>query len=314
MTWVKITTGVVALAAVVSVMFCWVYLEQVDRENAKYLDAKLQLAQVKDALAAKKRNLAERQAAAKEVQALVASKAQAEAALSEAVKLMGKAQATEKEVRASIATTIAKVESGVASRRSHAGSQRYPEMKLRNGKVLSDATVRKIEESGVSFSHAGGIATVELALLPESLLVEFDLGPHAVLARLKELAASLDETKDKDAAAQAGTPPMPSDGTAKANKLTPAERENLLILETSLTELKSKLNRAVQNSAVFQTQMAQASAAVTNAQERGIPTTTYRTAHQQAAANLASTSSYIGELQSEIQRLEVKILQMKQRL
>lgn len=67
----------------------------------------------------------------------------------------------------------------------------FPEIKLTDGRILTDAKVRKIEETQVSFMHSAGMGTVPTSQLPPSLLEQFDLGSSSLTGALDVTAAGL---------------------------------------------------------------------------------------------------------------------------
>lgn len=67
----------------------------------------------------------------------------------------------------------------------------FPEIKLTDGRVLTDAKVRKIEETQVSFMHSAGMGNVPASQLPPALQDQFDLGASSLTSAIDVTAAAL---------------------------------------------------------------------------------------------------------------------------
>lgn len=67
----------------------------------------------------------------------------------------------------------------------------FPEIKLADGRILTNAKVRKIEETQVSFMHSAGMGTVPASQLPPALLEQFDLGASSLTGAIDVTAAGL---------------------------------------------------------------------------------------------------------------------------
>jgi hypothetical protein len=63
----------------------------------------------------------------------------------------------------------------------------YPEIMLNDSTKLTDAQIKKFDESGISFLHSGGFQVVPVEKLPPALLEQFDLGPNSLVRQIAAL-------------------------------------------------------------------------------------------------------------------------------
>lgn len=304
----KIWTSFTSLFVVVGIIFCWLYLEQVDRANEKLMGARAVLESTRTSVASKKQTLEKRQTQQLENQKAGATLAKAKDDCAAAEAMLQDAQAMEREVRRDIRRLIDEVTEAASSRRSNAGQKEYPTVELISGKVYQAAKVRKIEEDSVSFIHAGGIGVAKVEELPESILAEYDLGPGSIVAQLKELEARCDSKPGAAiiapvAQAQA---PVPPNSEMSAN-----DRVMLKNAQGALVDLQTKLTIAHGNHQVLVQQANLAADAVANAQYRGVPTTNYRLAQHKAAAAVVASNTYIAQLNAEITKVQLRIAELR---
>lgn len=307
----KIWTSLTSLFVVVGIIFCWLYLEQVDRANEKLMGARAVLESTRSSLEAKKQSLEKRQAQHLESQKAGATLQKAKDDFAAAEAMLRDAQAKERDVRREIRQLINEATEIVSSRRSNAGQKEYPSVELVSGKVYQAAKVRKVEDDGVSFIHAGGIGVAKVAELPESILVEFDLGPGSIVAQLRELEARCDSKPGATEVveiAPVAQVPAPSSGPSE---MSANDRIKLKNAQGVLVDLQTKLSVAHSNQQVLVQQANLAAEAVANAQFRGVPTTNYRLAQQKAAGAVVASNTYIAQLNAEITKVQLRIAELQ---
>lgn len=187
----KLIVPIALLLFIIVGTYCFSYFEKVDRANTDYQHAKLLTEQAQESLLARHKmldhrnrvqsgHLANREAVTKAEGRIAASEQKQLDIISRRQRMQADlnrlvvmhAEAMEKAKRVSLGTEIMSIE-------------------LRGGKTLSDARLRKIDESTVSIVHADGISSVSLADLPEKLRLQLGLDGAETLSALKNLQEKL---------------------------------------------------------------------------------------------------------------------------
>ncbi|WP_395740205.1 hypothetical protein [Prosthecobacter sp.] len=125
-------------------------------------------------------------------EAYEALKVKADAATAKTAPLKKQKEELENKIKTSAGEFKALVDSAgeaVEKVRANASSLVIPELKLSDGRVLKNAQIRKLEETQISFTHADGIGTVPISLLPPETLERLDIGPNS-LAGVVTIAAT----------------------------------------------------------------------------------------------------------------------------
>ena len=306
----KIWGAFTSLFVAVGIIFCWLYLEQVDRANERYQGARAVIESTRSTLAAKKLSLEKRQAAQLEGQRADSELNEANEEYAAAETLRRDAQVRESNVRRRIRMLVTEMTELVVSRRSNAGQKEYASVDLRNGKSFKSAKVRKIEDDSVTFAHMGGVGVARVEELPEAILAEFDLGPNAIVPQLREFEARLDRAPDDS---QPEPPPVLESAKPAPKGLSANDRIRLKNAQLALVDARAKLDVGRYNLNLLAQQNDQAGAAIVNAQQRGVPTTNLRIAQQKIQAAIISANAYITAMEAEISKIQLHISELSAR-
>lgn len=90
------------------------------------------------------------------------------------------------------------MQTAVDRTRNNAPGTEVGEIKLANGKILSDVKIRKVEESGISFIHADGVGTIPSDQVPENLKEQYDLGSNALVPLIQNAHMALLQKSETD--------------------------------------------------------------------------------------------------------------------
>ncbi len=290
-----------SLFTVVAMCLCWMHFERVDTANASLQEARLQFEHTRSELSSKKQRIDSRAAKQQENEAANAALKEAAASVSAIETMIKDAEIKEAFVRAGIKSALETMDIAVEDKRSQAMSKNYPELLLRNGKNYMAVKIHKFDEDSIRFTHSAGTVTAEAALLPEEIQRDFDLGPNAITAQLKELATSIEDKPDSE-------PTQLSISNAPSPKaLTEHEKQNLIVMTAELAGMEAKIRTAVANRSHYAETASRSAMDASNAMTRGVPSTNFRIAAQSASASAAQCTSYINNTEAECRKLRERI-------
>ena len=177
--------SIVALVCVVAGIFTAVnYFQGVDEANGQLLEAKKNLAQLKETWKMRQDEWAKIEVVAARAQQAASKEAPL---LRELEDLKVKWRRMEGEFKYLVSST----RSAVEKVRADAANTVFPEVKLLSGKVLTAAKIKKIEPNQISFIHADGFLIVPQDLLPDNLRSRFDLGSASLADELESAQAAI---------------------------------------------------------------------------------------------------------------------------
>jgi chromosome segregation ATPase len=176
----KLWFPILLLLLAVGGMFAYRHLAQVDEGNAKVLNARESLASVRVSLKARKESLGKVDAAAGRL-------GDAKARLAKSANDMEEAEKKQRQVESDLRYLTNSMPEAVEKVRAAGLGTRYPEVVLNDSKKLTDAQIKKFDESGISFLHSGGFQVVPVENLPPALVEQFDLGPNSLVRQIAAL-------------------------------------------------------------------------------------------------------------------------------
>ncbi len=297
----KIWSALMSLFTVVSVCLGWMYLDRVDRANASFLDARLQLEQTRSHFSEKKQRIDSRLAEQPLNEAANAMLKEATASAAAVDAMNTEAGLKEVSVRAGIQSALETMAIAVEEKRARAMSKNYPEVLLRNGKAYTAVKIHKFDEESIRFTHSTGTVTAEAWLLPEAIQQDLDLGPNSIVAQLKELLSSLEDKSESETVLQ------PSSITPPPKGLTETEKQNLLVMTAELAGMEAKIRAAAANQSHFNQIAAQSASDASSALSRGVPSANFRIAAQNANASAAQCATFISNTEAECRKLRERI-------
>jgi hypothetical protein len=192
-----------------------------------------------------------------------------------------------------------------------------PSVQLGDGKRLTQAQIKKVDDTGISFIHSEGFGMVPLENLPQDLVEKYDLGPGSLAKQAEKLRSeALKIAADETRAATDQSAHRPSTminnttinvSGPSAKKVVPVVDETKLKnIDLQIADTTAQINAALRNKAGWQETADNYSRQVYDAGVRGVPTTKLREAEANARNQLALTNQQINKLEAELRRLEVE--------
>jgi len=164
------------------------YFQGIDAANARVVETKSKLSQIKDTLTV-------RQEEWNKVSVL-ATKAQQ--ALTKEAPLVARRDQLQTEIRrleADFKYMVKSVKDSVEKIRAAGVGAEFPEVKLANGKVLKAAKIKKLDLQNISFIHADGFTIVPYDELPDDIRERFNLGGNGLAEQLEAAEQTLQTAK-----------------------------------------------------------------------------------------------------------------------
>jgi hypothetical protein len=163
-------------------MFAYRYLGLVDEGNGKLLNARESLASVRVTLQARKDSW-------QKVDSVLARLRDAKTRSEKSAQALKESEVKQRQVESDLRYLTNSMPEAVEKVRTAGVGTLYPEIMLNDSKKLTDAQIKKIDESGISFLHSGGFQVVPLEKLPPSLIEQFDLGENSLVKQIATLNA-----------------------------------------------------------------------------------------------------------------------------
>lgn len=298
----KIWAPLVLLSVLVGGIFLYRHLELVDAANVGYMTARESLRIAEDSLKAQTTRWESISTAVGEATSklkVATEKAeQAAATLAEAENVEKKHLEDLDYMTGAFLGLVEKV-------RAKAIGTTLPTVVLQDGKQLTNAQIKRVEDKGVSFFHSEGSGFVEADNLPADLQSKLDLGSGSIERKAASLKSSLMD------AGKHGTSMPPSIASSSATtSATPAKpsvtEEKLKKLRLQLVEVNAKMAAAARNRNLWLLTADKYADQASDAAFRGVPTSKHR-ADEAAARNQAALhNQQIGVLEAEAARLRVE--------
>ena len=174
--------------------------------------------------------------------------------------------------------------------RNNAPGTELGEIKLANGKTLSNVKIRKVEESGISFIHADGVGTIPSDQVPENLKEQYDLGPSALVSMILTAQSALLQEPGTDGIDNSSIPsleiPASSPSLSPVAKIT-IDDSKIKSIKLRMAELDSRIANCNSLAAQYRTTARSHQALATAAKSRGVPSTRHT---ENANKNLAQAA------------------------
>ena len=307
----KVWAPIVVLGIILVGFFCFSYFEKVDKANASFLNSQLITEQAHQSLVARQQMLESRGRSAADNQTAVQRLKSADDRLKAAEQLMVDADKKQRQTEGDMNYLVRAMPTIRQKAWEAAIGTEFTELILENGKVLKSAKIRKVADDFVTFIHAEGIGSIQIADLPKELQSRFDLGESSLMRRLKQLADSLLAKLEKKPIVSA--PPSPSLSPPAASAMSEADAKRYKELKFREADLQAKLAAAKQNHWNWQTHLQRLTAEISNAKERGVPTTAFREDYQKASGSAAASLSGIQVIDADLRKVQAEIDLLKVR-
>ena len=307
----KIWTPIIILALLVGGIFLYRHLEIVDQANANFIQTRESLVSLEENLRARQKQWDDVNSAVGKARTKLddasAVHQKAVAMNEEAVMLRRKVESGLDELTGDFPKSVQKV-------RTAALGTVLPSVMLMDGKRLSTAQIKKIEDNGMSFIHQEGFGVVPLNNLPADLIAKFDLGPGSIVKAAEKLKT---QAKDSDTA---GTPPTvtdpphtaPAQAPATTPKATQAENEKLKQVQIKIAAIHAQLRAVAANKANWQQEADRAAERANDAATRGVPTSKHRADEANARKQINLCVQQTAQLEIELGRLQVEETTLRQ--
>ena len=301
----KVWAPIVVLGIILVGFFCFSYFEKVDKANASFQNSQLITEQAHQSLVTRQQMLEARGRSAAENQTAVQRLKSADDRLKAAEQLMADADKKQRQTEGDMNYLVGAMPTIRQKAWEAAIGTEFAELKLENGKVLKSAKIRKVADDSVTFIHAEGIGSIPIADLPKELQSRFDLGESSLLRRLEQLAESLVAKVEKKPLLSA--PPSPSSSPPAASGMSEADAKRYKELKFREADLQAKLAAAKQNQQNWQTHLQRLTTEISNAKERGVPTTGLREDYQKASGSAAASLSGIQAIDADLRKVQAEI-------
>ncbi|MDB6004163.1 MAG: hypothetical protein JWR15_1150 [Prosthecobacter sp.] len=199
------------------------------------------------------------------------------------------------------------IKDSVEKVRSNAVGMELGEITLADRRILRGVKVRKVDESGISLSHADGIGTIATDLLPENLKEKYDLGPTALLPQILEAHAALLSKKD-------GKDLQPAVQRPIAPPADPAKLAANIALDNKIKGIKvrmAQLDSQISSYGALVAQYNQAASGhqtlASTAQARGTPSTRHTANANDNLAQAAAVERQLEALRVDRRKLSIEL-------
>jgi hypothetical protein len=177
--------SIMAFACAVAGIFTAVnYFQGVDEANGQLLEAKKNLAQLKETWKMRQDEWAK-------IEVVAARAKEAASKETPLLRELDDLKAKWRRMEGEFKYLVSSTRSAVEKVRADGVNAAFPEVKLLNGKVLTAAKIKKIEPNQISFIHADGFLMVPQDLLPDDLRSRFDLGSTSLADELESAQAAI---------------------------------------------------------------------------------------------------------------------------
>lgn len=297
MDFAKLWIPIIGIFLAVGGLFTFRHFELVDKANAEMLTARLYLEQAQQSLEARSTSWNNLNAALIDFTA-------AKTRLDKSTSGKDIADSKQRLVEGDLAYLVKSMPGIVEKVRTAAIGTTLTEVVLNDSKVLKNAQIKKIEETGMSFIHSEGFGSVPLDNLPAALVEQFDLGPNSLVKRIKKLDEFI---KDPSAAGKSTSisepAPVPAATKSAAASVIEAKlktiRLRLAEMDAQALTLSTNMESWERNANSYAEQAASAAG-------RGVPTVKFRTEEQKARAQVAQIKQQLLVLYADYKKLKVE--------
>lgn len=294
------------LGALIGIGYIIHYFGAVDDANLALQDSKVQLQNVQQMVALRKKDWHEKQQVAAKLQSEVAKTA----AL---VKSQESLETRYHKAESELSYLANSIKSAVEKVRANAPGTELGEITLADNRILRGVKIRKVDESGVSMIHSEGIGTIPVEMLPESLKEQYDLGSAALVPLLQNAHTALVAKKDGKDPAEVKPSPAPAAPSA-AQVAEQAKLAANIALDAKIKGIKIKiaqLESQIANCVALANQYKNAAKEHQNlasaAKGRGTPSSRHTTNANENLAQVAAIERQIEALRVDQKKLNLDI-------
>jgi hypothetical protein len=298
----KVWAPLVLLSVLVGGIFLYRHLELVDAANVGYMTARESLRIAEDSLKAQTTRWESISTAVGEANAklkVATDKAEKAAAT------LAEAQNAERKHLEDLDYMTGAFLGLVEKARAKAIGTTLPTVVLQDGKQLTNAQIKRVDDKGVSFFHSEGSGFVEADNLPADLQSKLDLGSGSIERKAASLKSGL-----MDAGKTGGSMPPAVSSSSTTAPTTPAKpsvnEEKLKRLRLQIVDIEAKTAASARNRDLWLTAAEKYSIQASDAAFRGVPTSKHRADEAAARNQAALLNQQIGVLEAEAARLRVE--------
>jgi hypothetical protein len=305
----KVWTPLILLAILIGGIFLYRHLDLVDRANEAYITTRDTLHTAEESLRVRQTQWDGVSKAVGEARTKLAAAtekhAKAATTNAEADKLQQKVESELNYLINSFAGSVEKV-------RSDALGTRLPSLVLADGKTLTNAQFKKIDDSGISFIHDGGFGTVPLSNLPNHIVEQFDIGPSSIINKARELKAEAARTPTADKTEVQPPPtavtamPEPAHASTPPKASSSEDLEKLKKIQIKMATVEAQIKAVAANKENWETAATRAAEMALEANYRGTPTSRHRADEANARLQINLCVQQTAQLEGELGRLRVE--------
>lgn len=310
----KFWPPIVILALLVGGIFLYRHLDIVDRANADYLEARDSLATMEEAAAHRQKQWEDITKAVEQARAKLAV---AKALHEKATEIDNKAVSLKHKLESDLNYLVTTFPGLIEKVRSDALGVSLPSVTLADGKMLSNAQIKKIDDNGIAFIHDSGFGTVPMTSLPVDLIEKFDIGPNSITKRAQELKLEAARAPAPSNTSDSITPPNDT-RTAKNEIMTSTTQsvssrsvnvkadEKLKALRIKIATMQAQIRAAAANKVNWETVATRAAEMAAEAKLRGTPTSKFRAEEANARTQINLCVQQAAQFESELARLQIE--------
>lgn len=302
----------VLLAILIGGIFGYRHLELVDKANSDLLQSRASAQAMEENLRARKNQWESISATVTSVRAKFAEaqarEAKAKALTEEANTKQRKAESDIKYLADSLPGQVEKV-------RTLDLNSVLAAVTLNDGKRLTNAQIKKIEDKGITFIHSDGSGIILGENLPADLVDKYDLSPTGLVKTAQELKLAVDAatappatakkspTRDYPVAAKA---PNPVRDPSVASKMS-ADQQNLKSVQLRIAEMEAKINAVARIADQWAANANDAEGRVSASRSRGAaPSGTAINEAKNARAQYSAAHAQFTAMEAEYRKLKVE--------
>lgn len=303
--WVPLLLLILAISAI----YTYRYLDMVDRANASMLSARSQVTEAQELLSLRRREHDELKTKTDDATNKLR---QAQTRLDAAQKLMDAANQKERALDGELKYLLNSLPDAIRKVRDASAPDPIAEVRLKDGKVLRNAVIKKVQENEVSLFHSDGYSTVPASNLPNELVETYDLGPTGMVNELRSLS---------DLAKQTGTQPADKPAVTASSSASSSPPPNTSLdakmIDDKAKKLRGRLDTmagelsALQSSiSAYEAQANTNNAAAENARSRGTPSTKYTQAAQAASKQAQALKAKFVQMEADRRKVETELMSL----
>lgn len=308
----KVWTPLILLALLVGGIFLYRHLDLVDRANADFIE-------MKDALHTAEESLRVRQtqwdAISKAVNDARAKLTAATGKREKAAATNAEAEKLQRKVESELNYLVNAFPGVVEKVRANALGTTLPSLILADGKKLTNAQFKKIDDSGIAFIHDGGFGSVPVGNLPANLVEQFDIGSNSISRKAQDLkeeslrTPTADQTETSPPTTVINNTNITMTGlptSTQSPTSNPADLEKLKKIQIKIAAVEAQIKAVEANKTNWETVATRAAEMALEATIRGTPTSKHRADEANARVQINLSVQQTAQLEGELGRLRVE--------